>query len=267
VTPPARDAVATLVRAHRRGSTVALFLDYDGTLARIARRPDLAVLPASRRQLLAALSCLPRVAVGVVSGRSLADLRRLVALRDIYYAGTGGMEIDLLGRRIHHPARAACGRVIVRARRLIAKVPARWHGAWIEHKPVGITVHFQDVSQARRPALVSALHRALGPIAPRLHLMYPRDAVEILPRAGWDKGSAVRIMVHDIRAASIVPCYAGDDVNDIHAFEATLAAGGIAIGVGPRAPEGTTHHVAGPGALDHLLREVRRGISSSRAPR
>ncbi|MGH7582672.1 MAG: trehalose-phosphatase [Gemmatimonadales bacterium] len=267
MTVPGRGAVATLARAHRRGSTVALFLDYDGTLARIARRPDLAVLPASRRRLLTELSCLPRVTVGVVSGRALAELRRLVAIRGIYYAGTGGMEIDLPGRRVHHPAQAACRRIVARAGRLTATLPRRWPGAWIEPKPIGITVHFRDVERRLRPALLSALHQALGPIAPHLHLMYPRDAVEILPRAGWDKGSAVRIMLRDIRAASVVPCYAGDDVNDVHAFEAALTAGGIAIGVGSRAPEGATYHVAGPGALDRLLQALRRAISSSRAPR
>ena len=62
---------------------VLVALDYDGTLAPIAETPDAARLPSKTADVLGELQASSRFLVAVVSGRSLADLKRRMAALDI----------------------------------------------------------------------------------------------------------------------------------------------------------------------------------------
>ena len=73
---------------------ILLLLDYDGTLAPIAGRPDLAVLPARTREALMAVHKLDRFTLGIVSGRGLADVREMAGIPGLVYAGNHGLEIE-----------------------------------------------------------------------------------------------------------------------------------------------------------------------------
>lgn len=74
-------------------SKLNLLLDYDGTLAPIVSHPDLALMSAETRRVLTHLSQMPSVSVCVMSGRSLDNLRKMVAIDGITYAGSQGLEI------------------------------------------------------------------------------------------------------------------------------------------------------------------------------
>lgn len=74
-------------------SKLNLLLDYDGTLAPIVSHPDLALMSAETRRVLTHLSQMPSVSVCVMSGRSLENLRKMVAIDGITYAGSQGLEI------------------------------------------------------------------------------------------------------------------------------------------------------------------------------
>jgi alpha,alpha-trehalase len=74
-----------------RGRRLAVFLDYDGTLTPIVDRPELAVLdPAMQRTLEDVARRWPTF---VVSGRALDDIRRLVGIDALWYAGSHGFDI------------------------------------------------------------------------------------------------------------------------------------------------------------------------------
>ena len=70
-----------------------LLLDYDGTLAPIVSHPDLALMSSETRRVLTHLSQMPSVSVCVMSGRTLDNLRQMVAIDGITYAGSQGLEI------------------------------------------------------------------------------------------------------------------------------------------------------------------------------
>ena len=72
---------------------LALILDYDGTLTPIAPTPAMATLPAETKNLLERLSNHPDVFIAVVSGRSLQDVKAMVGIEGITYAGNHGLEI------------------------------------------------------------------------------------------------------------------------------------------------------------------------------
>src|SRR3990172_6803466 len=73
----------------RRVNRVALFTDFDGTLAAISRWPSRVRLAPRVRALLAAIAQ-KNVTLGGVSGRRLVDVQARVGLRGIWYVGAHG---------------------------------------------------------------------------------------------------------------------------------------------------------------------------------
>lgn len=72
---------------------LALLLDYDGTLAPIAPHPDLATLPPETKNVLQRLSNIPDVYIAVISGRGVENVKDMVGIEGITYAGNHGLEI------------------------------------------------------------------------------------------------------------------------------------------------------------------------------
>lgn len=72
---------------------LALLLDYDGTLAPIATHPDLAVLPLETKNVLQRLSNMSDVYIAIISGRNVNNVKEMVGIEGITYAGNHGLEI------------------------------------------------------------------------------------------------------------------------------------------------------------------------------
>jgi trehalose-phosphatase len=205
-----------------RGRPILLFLDYDGTLAPIASRPGLAVLPLERRRFLSALAEEPWLKGAVVSGRELKDVKRRVGARGFVYVGNHGLEIEK-GREVWvHPA-AALARARLRGaarklRRLLGAVP----GVSVEDKGFTLTVHYRLASAARLPEIEARLLKAIAPdlAAGKFSVRPGRKAWEVRPVVDWNKGSAVRWLLDGpfARVRGGLPVYIGDDATDEDAF-------------------------------------------------
>ena len=87
----------------RQAGRVLLLFDYDGTLTPIVDHPDLAVLAPGTKALLAGLSRDGRFILGIISGRSLDDVRARVGVSGLVYAGNHGLEIQGPGLDFTHP--------------------------------------------------------------------------------------------------------------------------------------------------------------------
>ena len=73
---------------------LALLLDYDGTLAPLAPHPDLALIPNETKRILERLSNCPDVYISIISGRNVENVKKMVGLGNITYAGNNGLEIE-----------------------------------------------------------------------------------------------------------------------------------------------------------------------------
>src|SRR3989338_2958726 len=80
-----------------------LFLDYDGTLTPIARRPSAARVSRERIQLLEELSKMRGVTTAVMSGRNLTDIKNIIGINGIIYLGNHGLEIEGPKIKFTHP--------------------------------------------------------------------------------------------------------------------------------------------------------------------
>src|SRR5688500_5720950 len=80
-----------LAAAELAGRRVALFLDYDGTLSRIAPAPELAVITPSMRALVERVAAAPPTTI--IIGRAREDVRERVGVAAATYAGSHGFDI------------------------------------------------------------------------------------------------------------------------------------------------------------------------------
>ncbi len=110
-------------------SSVALFLDFDGTLAPLQPRPEDVWLDAATRRTLLRLTRSPRFRVWIVTGRRRADVRARVRVPGLRYLGLHGWE----GRGaspVMEDSREAIACVKSWLSSLLLSVP----GVWLEDK-------------------------------------------------------------------------------------------------------------------------------------
>ncbi len=252
-------ALNDLVLAHAAGRQLALLFDYDGTLTPLVARPERAVLSHRTRSVLAGLNRSPRVRVGILSGRSLDDLTPLVRLPGLYYAGHGGLEIDLRGSRIVAPGATERRRDMQRLARRVERMAAADAGARVERKPFGFAFHYRAVARCRQEAVCAFAGRVLDPFRAEFRVVRAPAAIEVTPDVGWTKATAIqRILEHMGGAVHLL--YAGDADNDEEALTEVAHAGGIAIGVGADPPAGARYRLPNPAALVRILIVLRASL-------
>ena len=234
---PLQDVLHQLRDAYGRGGSLALLFDYDGTLTPIVEHPRLATLDDRTGRLLAALADRPRIRVGILSGRKLDELKSLVPLHGLYFSGTGGMELDLRGRRLNHPHADHITAMIDRLADYLEGQLSAYPNAWIETKGLGLTVHYRQTPAKMHDALRTLVVEAVSNFTGELRLVPGPKAWEVTPDNGWSKGTAVRLILADFVAATDMLFYAGDGANDSEAIAEVAEMGGITVGIGPDAPE------------------------------
>ncbi|MEM9177442.1 MAG: bifunctional alpha,alpha-trehalose-phosphate synthase (UDP-forming)/trehalose-phosphatase [Myxococcota bacterium] len=255
--PVARDDFEGWLGAFVGSRPLAVFLDFDGTLAPIASHPSLVKLGDGMRDALERANARTDTDLAIVSGRGLADVRHMVDLEGFVYAGNHGLEITGEGIDAYrHPDLA---HYEDRANELVTTLEQLdVDGGWVEAKGASLTFHYRAV-EAEEHATAAELARA----AIREAGFQARDAlcaVEARPPIGWDKGHAV---LHVLRtkygpgwSESVRVLYAGDDETDEDAFR-SLHGLGMTFRVGPATqPTRARRRLSDVGAVETLLRWI-----------
>lgn len=73
--------------------SVALLLDYDGTLAEITPHPSVTFMSDETEEIFKKIAKNPKIYTAVISGRGIGDAKSKVKIDDIVYAGNHGLEI------------------------------------------------------------------------------------------------------------------------------------------------------------------------------
>jgi len=222
---------ANEIYSHLAGRTLAVFLDYDGTLTPIVRRPQDADLSKNMREILRKLA--QRCPVAIVSGRDLKDVRERVDIDGLYYAGSHGFDIAGPGGGRHeHPKAIPLLPELDRAEKALRKRLPEIQGCRIERKKFSIAVHYREVAEGEVSAVedgVEAIHAECS----GLRLSGGKKIFELQPDVKWHKGRAVRWLLEEalkLDCSTVMPVYIGDDVTDEDAFQ-ELRNDGIGIRV------------------------------------
>lgn len=225
----------------------ALFLDIDGTILDMARRPDAVVVPADLKDSLVRLTEMLRGAVAFVSGRSLATIDNLFAPLTFAAIGCHGAEM----RGSDGTVTALAGPLSDTVRGLFRKLADDHRGVLLEDKVYALALHYRLAPEAK-PALDAALekHAALF-AAERISILHGKAVIDARP-LGIDKGVGVRALFAQKPFRGRVPLFGGDDTTDLDVFHILPELGGRGFSVGKHFP-GVDHVFPSPRAVRQWL--------------
>jgi len=211
-----------------------LFLDYDGTLTPIVKKPGLAVLSKTRRSLLKKIAGAPHFLVAIVSGRMLSDLKKRVSIKGIYYAGNHGFEIAGPKIKITHPKALQAKPILRRIKSKLREKLGDIKGIIIEDKILTLSLHYRLVSARDFKKIKKLFPGIVKPYlkTKKIRLTYGKKVFEIRPNIKWDKGRAVLWFMKKVgKGKKFTPLYIGDDTTDEDAFR-VLKKRGVTFRVG-----------------------------------
>lgn len=224
----------------------ALFLDFDGTLAPIAPRPEAVRIDPELNARLARLSARLGGRLAVISGRTVADIDRLLGGSVQAIAGVHGLERrGHEGRLVQAPPAPGLAEARAALERFVAERP----GTLLEDKSAALALHYRLAPEAAAEArtLAAETARRCG-----LNLQLG-DMVAELKTPGADKGAAVRALMSEPPFAGAVPVFVGDDLTDEHGFEAARELGGFGVLVAAERETAATCRLADVGAVHAWL--------------
>ncbi len=255
--PRVLDRLAELA-AWRGDRALAVFLDYDGTLAPIVDDPRDATMSDAMRAALTKLT--DRCPVAVVSGRDRQDVAQRVGIDGLAYAGNHGFDIAGPGySRTLPEAEQALGDVD-RAEEELRRHLGRLSGVIIERKRFSVAVHYRQVASASAvdqiDGAVESVHRETS-----LRRRWGKKVFELEPAVDWDKGRALLWLMDALprvdRERTFV-VYAGDDETDEDAF-AAIEGRGAGVRVGSELTRSLAdYRLEGPAEVQELLDELAR---------
>lgn len=244
---------------------LSMILDYDGTLTPLTSHPDLAVMSPETKRVLERLANMPDVNISIISGRSLENVSKIVAIEKITYAGSHGLEIlHPDGTKFIHPVPQEYAEKLRELMRLLQDEVCH-DGAWVENKGVLLTFHYRETPPELREEIVNKATDLFKKAGFEPHLGHM--AIEAKPPVRWDQG---RASIHILRTMYGVDwservriIYAGNE-------DAMLALQGIAftfrVDSSPAVRTAADCRLAGPDAVLTMLRWVEKQMNK-RSPK
>jgi trehalose-phosphatase len=256
----ASEEIAPLIHTvrDRAEELLLVLLGFDGVLAEYEGDPAAVHLSPARRELLRRLMSLPGVALGVISGRRVHDLRPRVGLGDdVFYIALHGLEVVGPGfTRIEH---AAFEQYPQRMRDIIAEIMpliSQIKGAHLEDKEAALALHTREASGAdavwARLRLLGRAAEIADPLAFRV--LRGNHVFELLPNVGPARAAAVaavRDLLERREGRRVFALYVGEDVAEDDAYEA-IAGHGVTAVVGRRVAH-ADHHLESIEMVEQLL--------------
>ena len=230
--------------------------DFDGTLAPLVPEPDRAALPQAVQARLRQLQQLAKV--GVVTGRSLADLRRRLEFTPDYLVGNHGLE-GLPGWQ----QRAGEFTAICSGWRdaLAAQLSGFDPGLRLEDKRYSLALHYRQAHD--RQDAERWLAERFGKLSPAPRVIPGKCVFNLLPPEAGDKGRAVAQLIATERAKRTL--YVGDDVTDEDVF-VLRRPDVFGVRVGCRADSHAPYCIFGPHAMEDMLEQLLACLVAAVAP-
>ena len=212
------DKLPEINRLISSAKKLLLLSDYDGTLTPIVERPDLAKMPLSMRKLLEQVSGFPRSKVGILSGRSLSDLKKMVKIKGIYYAGNHGFEIENpSGKKFIHPKACKSKPMLAAMARELRKQLKGIKGVIIENKGLTLSVHYRMIKSRDFAKFKKCFQQVVDKYekSKKIKITQGKKVFEIRPPFTWNKGKALLWILKKLERGknprTFLPVYLGDD--------------------------------------------------------
>lgn len=240
----------------RAAPAIALFLDFDGTLARLQPRPEDVSMDGAVHLALVRLARSRRFRIWIISGRRQADVRGRVRVAGIQYLGLHGWEGRTGTASLAQETECSLASALACLRSRLEEIPA----IWIEDKQYAFTIHYRGAAETDVLRARAIVDNVITPFSACLRLQHGKCVWEILPRELEDKGAAVR---HELASLSprALPIYVGDDQVDEPAF--TALPDGLTVRVGRSAGSHARYRLSGVPQVRAFLDKLRSEFTPS----
>nr|KYP42975.1 putative glycosyl hydrolase Rv2006/MT2062 family [Cajanus cajan] len=189
-----------------KGKRIVLFLDYDGTLSPIVDNPDCAFMSDNMRA--AVKNVAECFTTAIISGRRRDKVCEFVGVRELYYAGSHGMDIICPRRQSNSDNHPECissadkqlyadQLMFVQVLELLKECTKDIEGALVENNKFCASVHYRNVDQENWSIVGQRVYDVLKDY-PRLRLTHGRKVLEVRPVIDWDKGKAVTFLLESL---------------------------------------------------------------------
>ena len=232
------------------GRHPVFLFDFDGTLAEIALTPDEVNFKPFTKYLIEKIAgSLP---VGIISGRMLGELKKLVGINGIYYSGNHGIEIEGPGLHFIEPASSESINLMAELLKEL-RHKLSLYKCLIEDKKYSISIHYRTIDPKRVNDLLFDVSRILEKPLNRkeIKILNGKKVVEVKPPVEWNKGKGVEIIMRHLKNVD-TPVFFGDDLTDEDAFETVNLLNGVSALIGNERSStkakfklGSTHELAG----------------------
>lgn len=223
---------------------LGLILDYDGTLTPLVSDPACAVIAPEHLHRLKTLCEHPKIALAVLSGRSVKQLVTFLPSLNhpkVIFCG-------LHGGQIYHPhtetflaspEETSRPDILQKFRKELLKNPVfadlLAQGVFLEDKDYSLALHLRRATASAKAKAIDLFHQQVSlsqEILSHYRVQPGKEVLELLP-GGFEKGKCV-MFLHRYwqRLGEQQLVYAGDDLTDESAFEAVNALGGLSICIG-----------------------------------
>ncbi|MGM0547776.1 MAG: trehalose-phosphatase [Bacillota bacterium] len=199
---------------------ILLFLDYDGTLAPFKPDPLAAFALPEIKNHLEKIEKSQKYELSLVSGRKLSQLKQMIKLKQSHYAGSHGLEIDLVfSNQTLYPVQVEKEANLDNSNyQKVKKIYSAQTGVEVEAKGFGLALHFN--SQTDKKSEIKKIKELLKKDS--YQVISGRQVIEIRP-AAWDKGKAVNYISQQLKKEfkfnDFLRIYIGDDRTDEDAFK------------------------------------------------
>lgn len=218
-----------------RAEKLWMFLDYDGTLADFADNPGKVEQNPRVVEVLGRLLQKDegRFRLAILSGRTLADLRRLLPLSGLVLGGVYGLEfLTSAGEVVQRIEAPALRRILQQIKILWEEAVAGRNGFYLEDKGLAVALHSRWAEAAHAEEVMQRARRLIpaGAASAGLRILGGHRFLEVAPALA-DKGKAVSYLLKEFPLPNARPLYVGDDDKDEEAFPVIHANGGVAAKV------------------------------------
>jgi trehalose-phosphatase len=216
--------------------------DFDGTLTPIADTPEAVVIPAKLPYLLEKLAEDKKTIVAIVSGRTIADLKRMIGIPSIIYFGNHGITSSFEGfgsdkEDLHNWTNEA-----LKIYERVLFFETNYKGCLIENKGPVISIHYRNVEPGKVGELLLKIKSIVEEY--NFNIQNGKKVIELKPKTHFSKG----IALSELAAKSFFGwrvgdpfLFAGDDYTDEDGFRVMKNFGkksfGFKIGQGETAAD------------------------------
>ena len=188
----------------------------------------------------------------------MKDVRRLVNIDSLIYAGSHGFDIaGPTGMRLENRVGEQFLPVLDKAEQGLVAQLASIDGVLVERKRFAIAVHYRLVAEE----LVEQVEEVVNQVVAQnrgLRKTYGKKVFELRPDMDWHKGKALLYLLNilNLDGPDVFPIFIGDDVTDEDAFK-SLEELGIGIVVRDRIYDtAASYSLENSGEVCAFLREL-----------